>query len=58
VSEFDILTGNWQLMDTAFHAYGMAAFTRILGMSEEDADKVCSDALSAARNKNFHTYGH
>ncbi|KAI5809429.1 S-adenosyl-L-methionine-dependent methyltransferase [Pyronema omphalodes] len=44
--------------ETAFHAYGMAAFTRILGMTEADADKVCSDALSAARNKNYHTYGH
>ena len=41
----------------AFHAYGMAAFTRVLGLSEAEADQVCSNALAAARNKKFHMYG-
>ena len=50
--------GAMMLLDvqTGFHAYGLAAFTRILGLSSEAAEKLCNDAVSAARNKNFHTY--
>lgn len=40
----------------AFHAYGMAVFTRILKMSPEDANDVCNKAFQAIRNKNFHCY--
>ncbi|KAF8253316.1 S-adenosyl-L-methionine-dependent methyltransferase [Wilcoxina mikolae CBS 423.85] len=39
-----------------FEAYGMAAMTRILGMSKEDATEVFTDALKGVRNKNYHTY--
>ncbi|CCX06893.1 Similar to mRNA 3' acc. no. Q4IPA4 [Pyronema omphalodes CBS 100304] len=44
--------------DTGFHAYGMAAFTRILGMSTEEADRVCREAVAACRNKNYHIYNY
>ncbi|KAI5812275.1 S-adenosyl-L-methionine-dependent methyltransferase [Pyronema omphalodes] len=42
--------------ETVFESYGMAAFTRVLGMDAKDAKKLCHNALVAARNKNFHTY--
>ncbi|CCX31508.1 Similar to mRNA 3' acc. no. Q4IPA4 [Pyronema omphalodes CBS 100304] len=42
--------------DTGFHSYGMAAFTRILGMSNEEADKLCYGGLNAVRNRANHTY--
>jgi hypothetical protein len=42
----------------AFHMYGMAAFTRLLRMSEEEADKVYNDTLIMVRNNNYHTYGY
>ncbi|KAA8907226.1 S-adenosyl-L-methionine-dependent methyltransferase [Sphaerosporella brunnea] len=41
---------------TAFEAYGLAAYTRILGYSPEAADKICKDAYAAVRNKNYHMY--
>jgi hypothetical protein len=41
-----------------FHAYGMAAFTRILGMSTEEADRLCREAVAACRNKNYHIYNY
>ncbi|KAI5787939.1 S-adenosyl-L-methionine-dependent methyltransferase [Pyronema domesticum] len=37
-------------------AYGMAAFTRVLGMEQDEALKICKDAQAAIRNKNFHMY--
>lgn len=40
--------------DSMFHSYGMAAFTRVLGMSSEEAVLIFTAAASAARNKNFH----
>ncbi|KAI5811880.1 S-adenosyl-L-methionine-dependent methyltransferase [Pyronema omphalodes] len=43
--------------ETAFESYGMAAFTRVLGMEAEKARAICNAALSAVRNKNYHTYG-
>ncbi|KAI5792668.1 S-adenosyl-L-methionine-dependent methyltransferase [Pyronema domesticum] len=36
--------------------YGMAVFTRFLGLSVEDAKKVCDDAVHDIRNKNYHVY--
>ncbi|KAA8896149.1 S-adenosyl-L-methionine-dependent methyltransferase, partial [Sphaerosporella brunnea] len=42
--------------ETGFDAYGLAAFTRILGMSKREAQGVCKDALTAVRNKNLHSY--
>ncbi|KAF8525681.1 S-adenosyl-L-methionine-dependent methyltransferase [Trichophaea hybrida] len=41
---------------TAFHAYGYAAFTRILGMDSEEADKLCHDAYQSTLSKNSHMY--
>lgn len=42
--------------DSGFAAYGMAAFTRILELPEEDAQKICRDGLAAVKNKNYHLY--
>jgi hypothetical protein len=42
--------------ETSFESYGMATFTRILGMEAEIARSVCEAALAASRNKNYHTY--
>jgi len=41
---------------TAFHAYGYMAFTRILGMDGEVADKLCHDAYQSTLSKNSHMY--
>ncbi|KAI5846699.1 S-adenosyl-L-methionine-dependent methyltransferase [Tricharina praecox] len=41
---------------TGFHAYGMAVFTRVLGMDPEEADMVCKRATAAVMNKNNHIY--
>jgi hypothetical protein len=43
--------------DTSFESYGMAAFTRILGMEPEKAREVCEAGRLAARNRNYHMYG-
>ncbi|KAI5812276.1 S-adenosyl-L-methionine-dependent methyltransferase [Pyronema omphalodes] len=45
-------------METAFESYGMAAFTRVLGMEIEKARAICDEAKKATRNKNYHMYGH
>jgi len=42
--------------ETGYHSYGMAAFTRILGMEPEKASKICDDGVKSARNKNYHGY--
>ncbi|KAF8248369.1 S-adenosyl-L-methionine-dependent methyltransferase [Wilcoxina mikolae CBS 423.85] len=42
--------------EEAFHSYGMMAFTRILGMETEAAEKLCRDAVQAMYNKNHHIY--
>ncbi|KAI5811881.1 S-adenosyl-L-methionine-dependent methyltransferase [Pyronema omphalodes] len=43
-------------LESAFESYGMAAFTRVLGMDVEKARAICDTALAAARNKNYHMY--
>ena len=43
--------------ETAFHAYGVAAFTRILDMDAEKADTICREGYRAVLNKNSHMYG-
>ena len=45
-------------LETAIEAYSMALLTRILGHSQEVAEKYCVDALAAAKNKNAHVYVH
>ncbi|KAI5800576.1 S-adenosyl-L-methionine-dependent methyltransferase [Pyronema domesticum] len=42
--------------ETAFESYGMALFTRILGMDVDKARKICEKGLLDARNKNYHVY--
>ncbi|KAI5796112.1 S-adenosyl-L-methionine-dependent methyltransferase [Pyronema domesticum] len=42
--------------ETGFESYGMAAFTRVLGMEVEKARAICDAAISVARNKNYHMY--
>lgn len=40
--------------ETGFESYGMAAFTRILGMSADEARGICQRGLAACQNKNYH----
>ncbi|KAF8241895.1 S-adenosyl-L-methionine-dependent methyltransferase [Wilcoxina mikolae CBS 423.85] len=42
--------------EVGYQAYGMAPFTRILGMTVEEATAVCSKAYRSSRNKNSHVY--
>lgn len=42
--------------ETAFHAYGLAVFTRTLGMEAEEAEKICSEAVKASMNRKTHMY--
>lgn len=42
--------------DSAFESYGMALFTRILGMDAKAAKHLCDEGLRAVRNKNYHMY--
>ncbi|KAI5845349.1 S-adenosyl-L-methionine-dependent methyltransferase [Tricharina praecox] len=44
--------------ETGFHAYSMAAFTRVLGMDGEEADRQCREGMKSVRNKNIHAYCH
>lgn len=43
--------------ETYAESLGMAAFTRILGMTVERAREVCDEGRKATRNKNYHMYG-
>ncbi|KAI5809436.1 S-adenosyl-L-methionine-dependent methyltransferase [Pyronema omphalodes] len=42
--------------ESGFHSYGMAVFTRVLGLHTDHADRLCADAFNAAKNKNNHIY--
>jgi hypothetical protein len=42
--------------ETAFEAYGLALFTRVLGMEHEEAMQLCKDAFAAVKNRQNHTY--
>jgi hypothetical protein len=35
---------------------GLLAFTKILGMDSEEADKVCRNTTAATKNKSLHSY--
>jgi hypothetical protein len=39
-------------------ALGLLAFTRMLGMDPEEAEKLCRDATNATKNKSLHSYAH
>ncbi|KAI5819329.1 S-adenosyl-L-methionine-dependent methyltransferase [Pyronema omphalodes] len=44
--------------ETGFESYGMAVFTRVLGMDVDEARDICQRAVKAARNKNYHVYSY
>lgn len=44
------------MSETAYEAYGMTAFTQILGMDEADAKKLCTEAMEAAKSGGHRTY--
>jgi hypothetical protein len=37
---------------------GLLAFTKILGMDPQEAEKMCIDATAATKNKTVHGYYH
>ena len=43
-------------METAIEAYVMYAATRLLKMPNDEAAKMCEEALKAVRNKKTHMY--
>ncbi|CUS10320.1 unnamed protein product [Tuber aestivum] len=50
--------GYWALLnsDTSFEAYGLALFTRVLGMTGEEARELCTRAQRDLKNKHIHVY--
>lgn len=42
--------------ETAFHSYGLAPFTRIMGLSVDEANRVCSAAYESLQDKRIHRY--
>lgn len=44
--------------EDGYHAFGMVAFTQVLGMSTEDASKVCQAAVAAAKDESAHVYNY
>ncbi|KAF8544005.1 putative TAM domain methyltransferase [Trichophaea hybrida] len=43
---------------TGFNAYGLAVFTRVLGMNKEQAERQCQEAFSAITDRNTHMYSY
>lgn len=46
------------MAETGFEAYAMAPFTRVLGMSQEEAAKVILNSVISVKNKNTHMYSY
>ena len=42
--------------ESAFHAYGLASFTRVLGMSSQEAEEICNAAVESMSNRDCHLY--
>lgn len=42
--------------ETAFHAYGLSVFTKVLGMEFEAAEKLCTDAYNVIKDGPYHIY--
>ena len=46
--------------ETVFHSYGMALYTRVLGMGEEEARRVCDEGRDAillrVKKEGVHSY--
>jgi hypothetical protein len=53
------LLGRWILssMDTAFEAYGLALFTRVLNMDPKEAKELCAAAWKDVTDRKVHGYG-
>ncbi|CCX09307.1 S-adenosyl-L-methionine-dependent methyltransferase [Pyronema domesticum] len=45
-----------QSTETIYESYGMALFTRVLGMDQEKVQEICDAARRDGRNKNYHVY--
>lgn len=52
--------GMWtkEISQTGAEAYGLALFTRVLGMNEEDAKKLCNGYVQDLENKSIHGLGY
>ena len=50
--------GRWgmAIVEQGFKAYGSAMFTRLLGMSLEEADELCDNAFKECRQRGVHSY--
>ncbi|KAI5844900.1 S-adenosyl-L-methionine-dependent methyltransferase [Tricharina praecox] len=46
----------WIMAEEGFTSYGLAAFTRMLGMDSEEAAKLCRDGYQATRERKSHLY--
>ncbi|KAI5820500.1 S-adenosyl-L-methionine-dependent methyltransferase [Pyronema omphalodes] len=46
------------MCESGCEAYGMAPFTRVLGMEKDEAAKVCREAVEAIRNRGTHVYSY
>jgi hypothetical protein len=52
------LIGRWYLssMETAFEAYGLALFTRVLNMDPKEAKELCAVAWKEVQGHKVHSY--
>jgi hypothetical protein len=52
------LIGRWYLssMETAFEAYGLAMFTRVLNMDPREAKELCGAVWKDVQNNKIHSY--
>lgn len=46
------------MVESAFEAYGLALFTRVLGMDAKEAAELCDGARRDALNKRIHAYAY
>lgn len=56
-----VCCGRWAslILDTGLEAYGMALFTRVLGRSREEMEKLFENARKEVMQKKVHAYqGH
>jgi hypothetical protein len=50
--------GQYMLLnvETAYMSYGLAMFTRVLGMTVEEATRICAEVARESMNINIHIY--
>lgn len=51
--------GQWmqEVLKTGAEAYGLALFTRVLGMSDTEARKLCDQFNEEVADNSIHSYG-